>query len=374
MVNRNGGSWDGGYVSVGKGGRRTYFIERSVRGERFHVSTRCHTTQGAMAQLKRFEGDPRNYTPEGVEVADTSLRMTTELLLEFRTWSIDTRGNTRKHANEMYNRLVEWLEDLKGKDLRRLTLGGDLLPAIDRRLTCRPHRIIAIKSFFKWLRTKAALVTHAEDATLDLPVPQSVPEKWKRRKAVGFDVVQAAMSRLGEGYQDALWVLTGTGWHVTELCRFVRQPESEIVLIPAKPGELDETTDAKGNRVRRTLAVLRTKHKNKERTRTPIQDAGVLAAAQRAKARGTVPRYLNRALSAACLAAEVPAFGYGVMRHSVATWALENGASPDDVSKFLQHKDRRTTERFYADVAAPTPRVDLPTFTVINGGKSAANG
>jgi len=49
----------------------------------------------------------------------------------------------------------------------------------------------------------------------------------------------------------------------------------------------------------------------------------------------------------------VEPFGPGVLRHSVATLAVNSGASPAAVAAFLNHRSPRTTLRFYATLATP---------------------
>ncbi len=345
--------WPGGYVHRQKDGRSLFVIEREVSGRRFHVSTRAHSLRAAMKHLERFETDPVGYRPEGLE-ADEPLHLDEKLTEPFYDWMTNIRGTTKKHAHAVNNRLADWAEDLKGRDLRRLSLRDDIRPALDRRVTCRAHRISTLKAFFSWLRKERALLTSGQDATLDITVPQSVPEKHKRRKAVPFSFVQIAADRLDPEYRDLLTLMAATGWHFTELERFVRRPESQIVS--ALRGE--------------TLAVLVTLHKGGEMTRTPVVDRDVLAAAKRIRERGSIPKRPNLALRVACEEAkkageEIEVFTFGVLRHSVATWAIEGGALPAAVAEFLVHRDARTTRRFYADVSVPTTSVPLPKLRLV---------
>lgn len=350
---KDGDRWPGGRIHVQKDGRPLFIIERRVNRRRFHVSTRCHAWGPAMKQLERFEANPSEYRPEGGE--GDPLTLTDQIILEYGDYLLDTKGTTAKHAREMCSRLGDWAEDLDGRDLRRLSLRDDIKAALDRRGVGRAHRIIAIKSFMAWLRKERHLLTSAQDVTLDVVVPQAVPEKWKRRKAVPFKDVQAVMRHLAPAYRDVLHVLAASGFHVTELERLVRNPESEIVY--------------KKGRVR---AVLRARHKIGEPTTTPIKDAGALAAAERLRARGTMPRRLNAALRAACRAAKVAEFTAGVMRHTVATWLIDRGEIPALVSQFLNHKDPRTTRRFYTDVSIPSADVTVPPLRVVEGGRTAS--
>lgn len=342
--------WPGGYVHRQRDGRPLFILERKVGKKRYHFSTRCHSLRAAMRQLEIFESNPAGYTPGGHEPEDP-LYLTAELLEEYWTWMTEEKGNTRRHANQMHNRLADWIEDLPGVDLRHLTLRDHISPALARRKTCRPARIIALKAFMGWLRKVKHLLTHAQDPTLDLPVPQAVPEKWKRRKVLDRARALAAISKLSGAERDCLELRLATGWHQTELERFVRSPESEIAT-PAQP-------------VPGVLAVLITRHKGGELTRTPLSHPEQLEAAKRMRARGKIPRKLNEALAMACRAAEVEPFGLGVLRHSVGTWAVEDGASPPQVSEFLGHKDPRTTRRFYLDVAVPTTTV--PVLRLVKG-------
>lgn len=346
--------WPGGWIHRQKNGRELFIIEKRINGKRFSLSTRAHSLRAALKQLERFEADPHGYRPEGPE-PEAPIRMSAKLIDDYRTWQLEVKGVTPKHASETENLLEDWLEDLGVADLRKVTLRDHIKPALDRRRTCRPHRIIAIKAFYGWLRKERHLLISAQDPTLDLPVPQARPEKWVRRKAVPLDVVVAVAAILEPDYRDMITVLAGTGWHVTEIERFIRRPESEIVYARSED----------------TLATLVTRHKNRELTRVPVTDPDVLAAAERLRARGRVPKKANAAVKQACAKAKVKAFTLGVMRHSVATWAIERKAIPALVSEFLGHKDPRTTKRFYTDVAVPTATVPLPQLRVVQGGRTA---
>jgi integrase len=343
--------WEGGYVHRQKNGQPLYIIEREVGGKRYHVSTRCTSRRAAIKQLERFEANPAAYHPAG-EGPEEPLYLTKERRDAFYDWQI-AKGVTPKHASEVRGRLNHWGIDLAHVDLRQATLRDHFIPALDRRKKSRGARISTIKAFYGWLREVRHELTSAQDPTLDLMVPQAVPEKWKRRKAVELSRVIAAAGQLAPEYRDLLTVAAATGWHFTELSRFIRQPDSEII-------EVKRDT---------TIAVLVTKHKSREMTRTPVTSKEVLEAAKRIRARGKVPKNPNEKLAEACVAAGVEPFSFGTMRHTVATWAVEAGAVPALVSEFLGHKDPRTLRRFYSDVAVPTAPVALPRLKVVKGGK-----
>lgn len=356
--------WPGGYIHRQKDGRDLFIIEREiavrVNGEskrrRFHVSTRAHGWKAAMKQLERFEADPENYDPAG-KAPELPLLITAELVDEFWNWQVEKKGCTTKHANAVSNRLADWTEDLGTVDLRAKDPSAmlrDLIkPALDRRETMRGYRIAALKAFYAWLRKEKHLLSSAQDPTLDLAVPQSVPEKRKRRKAVAIERVRAVLPELETPYRELLVLAAATGWHTTELERFIRDDDSEIILAQRES----------------TIAVLAVLHKNGERVRSPIVDPDALTAAQLLRARRKMPKRPNEALKAACGKVGVKEFTFGVMRHSVGTWLSESGLTKEQIAQFLHHKDPRTTDAFYTDVEVPTVAVAPPTLRAISGQK-----
>ena len=340
--------WPGGYVHKEADGRSLFIIEKMVRGQRFHLSTRAHSLRAAMAQLERFEADPNAYAPEG-DQPEAPLVMTDELVQKFYRWQVG-KGTSHRHARETVHLLSMWLVDFKGKDLRRVTLRDDINPALDERKTRRQHRIISLKVFYSWLRRKEGLLVTAQDPTLDLAVPQAVPEKHRRRKAVPWATVAACFAHLSPAYRDVLQVMAATGWHFSELERFARGGDSRLEVLP------EGSTTPKGQPL---LAVAVVRHKTGGLARTPIVEAAHLEAARRIRERGELPRKVNDALASACGAAKVEKFTIGMMRHSVATWAIEQGASPQTTAEYLNHADKRTTLRFYADHSVPTVAIPV---------------
>jgi integrase len=337
--------WDGGYVHRQKDGRALFVIQREIGGRRYHVSTRAHSSTAAHEQLKRFESDPDGYVEQmrDRKPADVGVVLTSALVTEFQEWlRTRERPTAPEYVTHVARYLGEWTEDLNGRDLRKVTL-AELKDIIRVRGVAKRHRIIVLKSFCSYLREERSLLDRRTDATLDLKVPQASPEKRRRRKAVDAERVRAVLKVLAPAYRDCLLLLSHTGWHKSELARFARQPEARIA-------------EGRGE----VLAVLQVQHKGGETTRTPVSDRKVLEAARRIRMRGGLPKDMDKTLKRACESAGVTAFTWGVMRHSVATWAIENGTSPEVVAEFLGHKDKRTTLAFYADVAVPTRGVRLP--------------
>ncbi|MFT3708070.1 MAG: hypothetical protein QM817_10475 [Archangium sp.] len=354
-----GRRWLGGYVRHEADGSETFIIERRISGKRFHVSTRCNNERAALEHLARFESNAASYSPSGVEPV-APVCITVELLSDYFDWCIE-ENNTPTYARSKVRFLGQWSEKLGAAfDLRNASIVA-IKDALKKFKTSRPARIIALKAFYAWLRRERHLLKHAEDPTLeDLPVPQGAPEKHTRRKAADWDAVRAVYVRLTEEHRDVLQLFTATGWHVTELARFCRDERSEIELPPVR------TVTPEGLEVR---AVLRVWHKRKVWTRTSLVHQEHVDAARRLRSRGTFPNEtrfreaIYAALEDANAArkqlglAPFKRFGPGVMRHSVATWGVQLGATPERAAAHLEHADKSTTERFYVDLMVPTQNV-----------------
>ncbi len=334
--------WEGGYIRRDSKGRDVFVIERWVSGKKFHVSTRCHVRRNAIKQLDRFEADPGSYRPEG---NDDALLLTAKLVESYLDHLIDHRDTTKKYAREMARLLGDWAVDLKGKNLRALQI-SDVRGPLEHR-TNRQHRLIALKGFCRWLRQIRGVLRTAQDITLEVPVPQAVPEKRKKKKVIEIERIAGALSKMTGRPYDFLLVLSATGMHVTELERFTRHQDSDFV--EGSP------------------AVLVTRHKSGELARIPLEIPEVINAARRLREGGAVPRRMNDQLKAACRAAGVEEFTVGVMRHTVATYAVNAGAPAELVSKFLWHRDQRTTDRFYVDIQKPTAGVPVPALRLVKG-------
>lgn len=338
--------WLGGYIHVGDDDRRTYVLERWNRGNRVHVSTGCTTLAGAMAELARFEADPLRYRPGGGVVGGVML---TEALADAYAEHQKAQGVTAEWIGEVSRCLGDWAEAFGGKDLRGLSLHGDLLPALERWRTRRPHRIKALKGFFRFLRQTKGVVERGQDPTLDLRVPQARPEKHRRRKVVPPEDVSAVLKRLPAVSRDILHLLSATAWHVSEVRRFAAGGE---IVKPLGAVEV--------------LAVLITRHKSGDLTKTPVLYPEHLAAAERIRAlerfpkRMTIARHMRRA----CADAGVPWFGMGQMRHSVLTWGVaDGGASVQDAADFAHHRSQQTTRRYYLDIDIPRPAIPVYRLT-----------
>lgn len=327
-------SWEGGFIRADSKGRDVYVIRRMIDGRRYDVSTRCHTLRGAMEQLKRFEADPAGYRPSG-ESGRAPIYLDATLVAEFLDWSLNVAKNTPTWVRAQRNYLAWWSDRIGGKNLRTLDLGTDILPKLAREKARQP-KIAVLKRLYSWLRTDRHILDVTEDPTFGrLKVPQSQPEQWRRVKAISREDVQKVIAALDPPWHQALKVLAATGWHVVELIRFAKN--GEIEDHPSGDGKILTCPRAKSGEVHRTQVTAEIAH-----------DAAFLLE------RGVLNREnFDAAVLRAGKKANVKPFRPGVMRHSVATWAVNAGADPASVAAFLGHKSPRTTAKFYATTAVP---------------------
>jgi integrase len=342
--NRVKAKWLGGYVRHGKKGP-TYVIERWFNGERFHLSTKCRTERAALKALEAFESNPAGWRP--TRQAAERLKLTDELLTEYRDWMISMKKTSKDWACTCNRMLIEWLEDLNGRDIRHVTIHGDLEPALDRRGTSRKHRIEALKAFCKWLRRRKGLLTAGQDPTVDLPVPPS--QEAEQSRAIPEKRISAVLAYLPEDARDVLLVLMGSGAHISEVRRFA--------------------TEGSFERVSKTQAIMRMMHKRRRNKLFPLKGRVYVEAAARVKERGAIPANwtLNEDVTKACELAGVERFTFGVIRHSFATNAFKKGHTLGQVGDALHHSNTKTTRGHYVVEVPPTPVTPL---RVLSGGKA----
>jgi integrase len=350
-LNRDGGAWEGGYISVGARGRKTYVIERRVNGDKFHVSTRAHERRAALAHLDRFEKNPRDYRPQGSD-SDGALRITTELVADFLHWHEHERDNTRKYVQATGRYLEHWVEDLGGLDWRQLNAHRHLRPALDERGPGeRAPRIAALKVFFKWLRRERGIVVAAQDPTLDLAVPQASPAKLRERQVVDYGTVAAVLRALSGRERDFLLVKAVTGAHATEIRRLVLGEDARLDVL-TQPAPHAPTV----------IAVARFRHKSKRVVTHPIETRQLLDALLRLQKDIPPDRAVNDAIKDVCAKLGLAPFTVGKMRHSFGTWHAEKGVAKQAIADGLHHLSADTTEAFYIDVMVPPPALPAVTF------------
>jgi hypothetical protein len=331
--------WDGGYIRNDANGRKVYVIRRRINGKRYSVSTRAHNSTAAHEQLKRFEADPESYSARG-NTQKEPIYLDTHLAEEFLEWSKDVQKNSVGWRRKQKHYLAWWSDRLAGVNLRKAALAEDILPPL-KKAKARGHRIAMIKGLYSYLRKVKHAISVTEDPTFQqLSVPQAKPEQWQRVKMIPREHYLLARGHLTGQWRHGLDVLAGTGWHVTELQRFAQN--GSVEPYPRKGA-------VKG--IAGVLVCPQTKEG--EPLRTAVSQE-VKAAAEFLLERGTFSiEKFGLAVRSACRAAKIAPFTPGRFRHSVATWAINQGADRAAVANFLNHKSPRTTKRFYATLATP---------------------
>jgi len=327
------GKWPGGYIRKDAAGRSIYYIRRQMAGTRFDVSTGATTLRGAMAQLERFEADPAGYRTGGM--GDGAIILDDALAAEYL---VACGRNSEKYLRQKRANVAWWAEHLRGVDLRRATLRDHILPPLAG-APQRNQRIACIKHLYSWLRKQDRIET-AEDPTFGKLAADPVkPAQHERSKVVTREQYEAARKHMVGVYRDALDLLAGTGWHITEAVRFAEGGAMEDYAGPDPDG----------------AAVLTVWHKSGAPHRT-IVTREVAEAAARLRAAGRLSQSsLIKATKGACIAAGVPEFGPGWFRHTIATLATESGKA-ELAPAFLGHRSASTTRKFYSTRAIP-PRV-----------------
>jgi len=334
------GTWDGGYIHKDGRGRDVYVIRQMINGKRYEVSTRSFSMRAAMDQLKRFQADPEGYDPRG-EVRPDPIYLDLQHAEQYLKYSREECENTRAWVTKQRAILSWWAEKLKGIDLRGASVRDSILPALDRAAGVA-HKVAVLKGVYSWLRRERREITLAEDPTAGggLTTPQPKKRHGGGPKAVPREHVELAREHLIGGWRDALDLQAATGWHITEVQRFAAGGEIEPPTAQQKEEGI--------------AGVLVVEHKSGDQHRTAVS-ARTLAAAKRLRDRGGLSiSWYHRAVKSACKAAGLKKpFGPGVMRHSVATWAVNAGANIRSVSDFLGHRSQSTTKKFYAAFATP---------------------
>lgn len=341
-VKGRAGQWPGGRIWERADGTWEYVIRRQRAGERLSHWTGATSLRAAMRHLERYESEPATYSPEGAPAREP-LVITPELTKAYLSHSRDDKANSRGWVLQQKAYLAWWADALAGRDLRKLDLGRDVIPALDGAPE-RRHRTEVLKAFCSWLRRERHLLSRSEDATLDLAVRARRPEQWVRPKAIPRAAYLRVLAVLPVQHRDALILLDETGWHVSELARFVRGG----TVQPAPPG-------------RSEAAILETRHKSGEPHRTAVGPDAKAAAVRLRERRGFSTSKFYEALQAAGekLREDDPKFEMftpGRFRHTFATRAIDEGVAPEAVSAYLGHKSPATMRRFYATLAAaPRP-------------------
>jgi integrase len=303
--------WQNGRVWIAKDGQRTFYALIDGR----MVSTRKHTEEEALQFLMQRPG------PRG----EVKLHpFAPGLIGEYRIACLKA-GQSRHGVAQKQRHLTQWSERVAFRPVTLKLLNG-IVPS----MTGSRNKVASLKAYFTWLRQQGH-IARTEDPTLDLAKPSAPETDWDRviRIEDHRKVVEWMEKNERLRWADLLTVLLSTGWHVSELLRFVRGGtiDGEVVICP--------------------------RHKSGEPHRTRVSKVGLKAAQRSLKAGTFSPSLFYREVAEACEKVKVERFGPGSYRHTVATNAVRQGASPEEVAHFLGHKGSYMVKAIYAKVAVP---------------------
>jgi hypothetical protein len=138
-------------------------------GARYSKRLTARNESDALAELALFDRDPDAYLTKAEaaeKAAAEAMLMEPELVARFLA-HLKAEGRTERYRLNVRTYLAQWAEALAGRDLREVTL-QQLKRELAKNPAARKHRIIALKSFFSFLREVEAVLSPAQDATLGL--------------------------------------------------------------------------------------------------------------------------------------------------------------------------------------------------------------
>lgn len=322
--------WRAGGVPLGHIRSGIYWIDRTIHGRRYRLSTGCRTAAAALGEYQRFEADPPRYVPRGK--VGTGWDQAAQGYLAF---SAGVKLNSPRHVEhqEMHlanlgaftrggSRVFASLDGFTGSDVRTfiaaLTAGeitGNKVgaPTVNRHLA-------TLRGFLRWAREERLTVNRAdrevpmlrEDQGVRLPT--EVPEaQWR-----------AVLPELPERWRSACLVMLGVGLRYSEVAHLVAEDVLEHgIHVPRAKGR---------------------------RARTVPASPATVAAARRLLALGGVPddeaSQLEHRIECAARRAGQARFRGHELRHTYATVCLRNGVSLRDLQERLGHASIRTTEKY----------------------------
>lgn len=389
------GSWDGGRTYQTKDGRTVWVLRRGAGG-RVQITLNVRTEDDAKAELALYNRDPDAYVAAAADratdarfaQADGPVRVDARTIDRFIK-ALQAEGLTERYVGNVEYYLAAWSHDLKGRDLRRVSVRelNTVLDSYPREVrdpdtgrpvvlaAARKHRISALKSLTAWLRKRGELVP-ADDASLSLQVPPPRPEKARRFAAGGAKGYSIAQIERLYAALDG-WPSKKFGWKGTER-RVDVQCVRDVLLLHAKTGmhatEIERLARGEGRLdqlagqggIAGTITFI---HKHGG-VHVQSVDAQAVAAVKRLQARGSAPvdSYIRKVVQRAADKLGMKTIRFGELRHSFVTWAREcgeevraseGGLSLDAIAAAIGHQSVRTTSRHYDQTKVP-PMIRIP--------------
>lgn len=360
MAPKNTRTWPGGYVRTTSDGRPVWYIHKRVGGVRFKKALAAANEDQALVELASFLKDPQGYCEgEAPVISQAPLHLDAELVKAYLAHASAPRSENGKENGRKWlkakGKLLAWwagaLVDAKDRplDLRKVELARHVLPALET-VRGKRHRREAIKALYSWLAATGRIKA-SEDPVARLPVGQGRVAQTQGgvKKVVPREHVLKVINHLlvGEAsrYGHALTVSAATGWHVTEVERFLKTGE----IIEPVPVALREPG---------VEAVLSTPHKSGKPHYTKVGKDALHSAKELLKGkRGFSVKWYVETVKDACRELKLPVFSPAWMRHTNATHAVQQpGVSDLDAGKFLGHADASMVHQVYGVLRTP-PKV-----------------
>jgi integrase len=339
--------WKAKGVTLGFVRGPVYWIDRTVNGRRYRVSTGCRTPDAAMSEYQRFESDPGRYTPRSRTLGGWD-----EAVVRYVAWAENIKGVGSGHLARVEKRLADWgsftnfqsPESFTKADVEAFVtaLRAGEVTSVDRKnvVTGKVERmgskvgqptvnryLAALKGFMRWCRdnneaknTADRVVKMAKENRNVRPPEAIEPKRWK-----------AVAAELDERWRKAFEVILGSGLRYGELARLREEHlRAGGIHVPEAKGRMGRTIPVSARCIESAKRLL-------ELGSVPDDEAG----------------QMDHRLDVACRAAEVKRFTAHHLRHTYATTVLRSGkVDLKTLQMWMGHASISTTERYLHAVRA----------------------
>jgi integrase len=341
------GKWKYGRIKRSKDGSAIYVLEKKINGKRYVKTLPDHIKDedDALGEWGLFKRNPDKYCHEQRKEIRTSIPALTEENIGSFCADKHAEGLSKEHVeNVLRHYLLEWLDLFEGRefggDSKRLAEAQAWLKKAERnpktgklvRKRGIGKRIVALKSFSKWLRQGGpsieACLDRKDDWTLDLVCPETKRVKSIEEKAYRPDHVAAIYAKISpwsykagtgtresdvQGVRDVIRIAAHTGMHLSEISRLARQRD--------EAGELVGRVERLDNQPHPIAGAFTVWHKNGVPHRIAV-DQATYEAGLRLQAKGRAPEksYVHKVLDRAAKLAGQPEIEPGSLRHSFVSW------------------------------------------------------